>query len=71
MHGADGGVSLHVWMTPLFGFMLNAGCRDVLGVKPCASMRSWNRLPALASLDLLDRDLKEKRLTEELKQASY
>src|SRR6516225_5144208 len=63
MHVGQGGVSLHVQMTPLFGFMLHGGCRP--GVKQTLRLdESANRLPGFASWIFLNRDLTKRRLTE-------
>jgi hypothetical protein len=62
----QGGVSLHVWMTPLF--MLRGGCSPVFGVKETLRLDAiCERAPfAFASWIFLNRDLKKKRLAGRL-----
>ena len=70
MHVTKGGVSLHVWMTPLF--MLHGGAILSSGVKQTLRLDAiCEPAPCVCVLDLLDRDLTKKRLTEGLKQASH
>jgi hypothetical protein len=48
------GVSLHVRMAPLFGFMLHGGCGHVLGVKQTLLLDAiCDPAPRVCILDLL------------------